>query len=229
MTDSENSGRLALLVADSHTLLAEAVASAAVRGGYGDVRVASSLLDAYRALNSGWRPSVFLFDLSLIHANDFEALEDLASRAPGVPVVVMLREADGEDMDLIIRAFVKGALGLVSKDRGVDSLLRVLEVVRQGQAAIPRSMARAVVDALRFGPTLMQQNAGLSPRQRQVLALVARGMTDRQIAHQLDISAPTVRSHLEAIFEKTRTANRTAAARWASVYFNELDAALPAT
>jgi DNA-binding NarL/FixJ family response regulator len=140
-----------------------------------------------------------------------------------VPIVVMLRETHSDDVDLVVRAFVNGAVGLVSKDRGVDSLMKVLEVVRQGEAAIPRWVARAVVDALRFGPALMEQQAGLSPRQRQVLALVARGLTDRQIARQLNITAPTVRSHLEAIFEKTRTTNRTAAARWATQYLIEPD------
>jgi DNA-binding NarL/FixJ family response regulator len=216
-----------LLVVDGHTLLAEAIASAATRAGYADARVAGSMHDAYRALNSAWKPSAFLLDLDLVSPNDFEGLGELAARAPGVPLVIMLRGDHSADVELVVRAFINGAVGLVSKDRGVDSLLRVLEVVRQGEAAIPRSLARAVVDALRFGPALMERHAGLSPRQRQVLALVARGLTDRQIAQQLNISAPTVRSHLEAIFEKTRTTNRTAAARWANQYLDE-PGAIPA-
>ena len=210
-----------LLIADKHTLLAEAIASAALRGGYREAQVASSMREVYRLLNSGWKPAVYLIDLELVRPNDFEALEEIGSRVPEVPVVVMYRETESENSNLILRAFVQGAVGLVSKDRGVDSLMRVLEVVRQGEAAIPRSMALAVVEALRYGPPLMEQQAGLTERQRQVLALVARGMTDRQIAHRLDIGAPTVRSHLEAIFEKTHTVNRTAAARWASLHLDE--------
>lgn len=221
MNEVEQSGELALLVADGHTLLAEAIASAAIRGGYDDVRVAANLREIHALLSTGWRPTIFLLDLKLVAPNDFEAIADLESRVPGAPVVVMLRQADQENMNLIIRAFIQGALGLVSKDHGVESLLRVLDVVRQGEAAIPRSMARAVVEALRFGPALMEQSAGLSRRQRQVLSLVARGLTDRQIGTQLEISLPTVRSHLEAIFEKTHTTNRTAAARWASIYLDQ--------
>ena len=229
MIPDQVTGAPTLLIADDHTLLAEAVASAALRGGYSEARVASSVREIYQLLNSGWKPAVCLIELELIRPNDFEALEEIGSRAPEVPVVVMYRETDAKNSDLILRAFVQGAVGLVSKDRGVDSLMRVLEVVRQGEAAIPRSMALAVVEALRYGPPLMEQEVGLTERQRQVLALVARGLTDRQIARQLAISAPTVRSHLEAIFEKTHTANRTAAARWASLHLDEPGEPMPAS
>lgn len=218
MPHEENGDSPSLVVADSHTLLAEAVANAAARAGYGHVEVARNVTDVYRLLASGWKPSIVLIDIDLISANEFEALEELDTRAPGVPIVVMLRDVDIENGPLMIQAFVKGALGLVSKDQGVESLMRVLDVVRHGEAAIPRAMARQVVDALRVGPALIGRAASLSPRQKQVLELVARGMTDRQIAAYLKIGLPTVRSHLEVIFEKTRTANRTAAARWAGLH-----------
>lgn len=210
-----------LLVVDNHVLMAEAIAAAAMRAGYSDVRIAASVAECHRILNTGWRPAAILIDMELARPNGFEALEDLAFRYPSVPLVVMFRETGPEDVDLEVSAFVNGAVGLVSKDRGVESLLRVLDVVRHGGAAIPRSISRAVVEALRLGPALVEKQADLSPRQREVLALIARGLTDREIALYLRISLPTVRSHIEAIFEKTATTNRTAAARWASMHLDE--------
>ena len=212
-----------LLVVDNHVLMAEAIAAAALRAGYSDVRIAASVAECYRILNAGWRPAAILIDMELARPNELEALEDLTFQFPGIPLVVMFRESGPEDVDLEVQAFVNGAVGLVSKDRGVESLLRVLDVVRHGGAAIPRSISRAVVEALRHGPALVEKQARLSPRQREVLALIARGLTDREIALYLHISLPTVRSHIEAIFEKTGTTNRTAAARWASMHLDERD------
>jgi NarL family two-component system response regulator LiaR len=108
----------------------------------------------------------------------------------------------------------------------VVSLMRVLNAVANGEAAIPRHLSRAIIRALQQAtPASGSADAGLSERQREVLLLIADGLTDREISRQLSISLPTVRSHVEAIFQKTSTTNRTAAARWAHHYVSRLNGA----
>lgn len=207
-----------LLIADAHTLLCEAIATAARNSGYPDVRTAASVAEIYKMIQSGWKPGIVLVDLNIASPRDFELIDQLQTMLPNVPVAIMLSDEQIEENDEVVRAFVKGVMGIVSKDRGVASLLRVIEVVADGEAAIPRNLARSVVHALRYGPALTENRVGLSERQREVLALIAQGLTDREISQRLRITLPTVRSHVEAIFEKTGTTNRTAAARWASTY-----------
>lgn len=212
-----------LLIADAHTLLCEAIATAARNAGYTDVRTAGSVSEMYKMINSGWKPGIVLVDLNFASPDDFALIDQLQTLVPNTPLAIMLSDEQIEQNDEVVRAFVKGVMGIVSKDRGVSSLLRVIEVVADGEAAIPRSLARSVVHALRYGPALTENRVGLSDRQREVLALIAQGLTDREISQRLRITLPTVRSHVEAIFEKTGTTNRTAAARWASTYlYNSL-------
>lgn len=209
-----------LLIADTHTLLCEAIATAARNSGYPEVRTGGSVSEIYKMIQSGWKPGIVLVDLDIASPDDFNLVDQLQAILPNTPVVVMLSDEQIEENDAVVRAFVKGVMGIVSKDRGVASLLRVIEVVADGEAAIPRNLARSVVHALRFGPTLMENRVGLSERQREVLSLITQGLTDREISQRLRITLPTVRSHVEAIFEKTGTTNRTAAARWASTYLH---------
>lgn len=206
----------ALLIVDPHTLLAEAIANAALNAGYQDVKTANDEGAIHRLLNSGWRPDIFMLDYRVAHHDEFVLIAELLSRYPKSSIIIMVSDQELQAYEAgIVQAFVKGVMGIVSKDYGISSLLRVIEVVAGGEVAIPRDLARSVVQALRLGPTLMTNDVGLTERQREVLALIAQGLTDREISRRLAISMPTVRSHVEAIFEKTGSVNRTAAARWA--------------
>jgi DNA-binding NarL/FixJ family response regulator len=212
----EQRARQRLLIADHHTLLCEAIAASAAAEGYSDVRTAVDDLDVLEIVEV-WRPTLILIELQLAARDGFALLRSIQRDAPGAAIVLMGR---AEDLpELIVEGFLRGAVGMVSKDRGVASLVRVLHAVCAGEAAIPRHLARVILDTMRQGPALPRADvAGLSQRQRDVLALVAEGLTDRDISERLHISMPTVRSHLEAIFERTGTSNRTAAARWAHQY-----------
>lgn len=206
-----------LLIADPHTLLAEALASAAVQAGYTESRTAHDLRSLYAIINAGWDPDIFVIAFELASPDQFSLVQDLLSQHPRSRIILMVRERELEDLkDEIVQSFSIGVMGIISKEYGISSLLKVIEVVAGGEAAIPRDLATAVVNALRLGPTLVSNDVGLTERQREVLALLAQGLTDREISNRLEISLPTVRSHIEAIFSKTGTGNRTAAANWAT-------------
>jgi DNA-binding NarL/FixJ family response regulator len=151
--------------------------------------------------------------------NDFELLQGLSADFPKVRVIVMMDDACNPH--LAVDALMFGAAGLACRDLGVASLLRVIDLVRQGETAVPRRLNGLLVTTLRQRPMHPAGKVQLSARQRQVLSMVAKGATDKEISEALHISLTTVRSHLTAIFEKTETVNRTAAALWANAYIDE--------
>lgn len=207
-----------MLIVDRSVLLAEAIASAALGAGYVEARVVAGAEVARRVVSER-PPTVALIDLLLAAANGFDLLQGILRDAPDTCVALIVDDAVYQP--LAVEALVLGASGLVYRSQGIGSLLRVLQVVCDGDSAIPRDVAGLLLQALRQRPLHKPGRAQLSARQQDVLRLVALGLTDRDISGELQISMTTVRTHLRAIFEKTATANRTAAALWASVYFDE--------
>jgi len=207
-----------LMVLHSDVLLAESVAGAATSDGYGEVSVMHTGGEVFRALRQE-APTLLLAELELAAENDFDIVHLMTENVPQLRSTVVV---DGSaDPQMALDALVHGVHGLACRDRGVASLFRVLDLVRSGETVVPRHMTGHLVRSLRQRPVRTNPTARLSARQRDVLRLVAQGATDRDICDQLNISLTTVRTHLAAIFEKTKTGNRTAAALWANAYLDE--------
>ena len=204
-----------LLIVDRNVLLADAIASAATVAGYGDAQVVSGAAMALRMMETR-ASSLVLADLELAALNDFRLLRQIHRQYAGTNVVLIVD--DSYNQHQAVDALVIGAAGLAYRSQGIASLLRVLDVVRGGDAAIPRHLASLLLDVLRQRPVHQSGSVQLSPRQQEVLRLVAQGLTDRDISEKLHIGLTTVRSHLRVIFEKTETGNRTAAALWAGIH-----------
>lgn len=204
-----------LLIVDRNVLQADAIAGAAMTAGYGSAQVITSTGNALRILQSS-AISLVLADLELAAGDDFNLLRQLHRLYPDVAVVLIVD--DSYNQHQAVDALVSGAAGLAYRSQGIGSLLRVLDVVRSGDTAIPRHLAGLLLEALRQRPVHQPGKVQLSSRQQEVLRLVAQGKTDRDISEALHISMTTVRSHLRVIFEKTETGNRTAAALWAGIH-----------
>lgn len=218
LTVARPKDRERLLLIDDSVLLSESIASAALNAGYGSAQVAPNRCTAVRLMTQR-PPTMVLCDLVMATDNDFELLQGVATDYPKVRVIVMM---DGScDPHLAVDALLFGAAGLACRDLGIASLLRVLDLVRQGETAVPRRLNGLLVNTLRQRPMRPAGEVQLSARQREVLQMVAKGASDKDISKALHISLTTVRSHLTAIFEKTETGNRTAAALWASAYIDE--------
>ena len=207
-----------LLVVDRNVLLADAIASAALAAGYGDAQVVNGVDVALRLMHTR-APSLVLADLELAARNDFHLLRQIHRQYADTHVVLIVD--DTYDQHQAVDALVIGAAGLAYRSQGIASLLRVLDVVRGGDAAIPRHLAALLLEVLRQRPVHQAGSVQLSARQQEVLRLVAQGRTDREISEKLHIGLTTVRSHMRAIFEKTETGNRTAAALWAGIHLSD--------
>jgi DNA-binding NarL/FixJ family response regulator len=160
------------------------------------------------------RPEVVLVDIDLPLRSGIDLVRDLAPRMPGV-AFVMLSADQTEQM--IVEAVRAGAKGYLSKDMDPAALVRAVRGIREGEAPFNRHATRVVVDRyqalLQNGRALDFRLPELTERENQVLALLAEGLTDREIADALVISRRTVETHVANILAKLRVASRVQAAR----------------
>lgn len=125
---------------------------------------------------------------------------------PRIPVVVMLRKATGKMFNYYLRQNIKGVL---TKDQSVEKISQILKMVHAGIVCFPEQIVLTADKEAASGNTVSR----LSQRQQEVLKLLAKGGTNKQIGRQLNISAGTVKVHLESIFNRLQVNNRTQAAR----------------
>ena len=202
-----------LLIVDRDVLLADALAAAAEDAGFSDVQVIAGAEMVPRYVQKQ-PPTVLLAGLDLAIKQDCRLLGAVKRESPASRVVLIVD--DSHDEGPVIEGLVAGARGVVYRNQGMDSLLRVLEVVRGGGVAIPRCLSEAMLEALRQRPVERLVEVQLSERQRAVLDLAGRGLSDKEIGDELMISPATVRSHMKSIFEKIGVNNRVDATHWAA-------------
>lgn len=155
-------------------------------------------------------------DVALINADledgrlaGLQALRDLCPLYPDTPIVILF---DSLQDDLVLDAFCAGAKGVIGRGEPVESLCKCLHAVHGGQVWANSAQMRLVLSALTdVRPTLALRNHGLSllaKRERQVVGLVADGLTNREIALKLGIREHTVSNYLFRIYNKLGISNR---------------------
>jgi len=155
------------------------------------------------------RPDVVLMDLSMPVLNGIEATRQIVEANEGQVSVVVLTSFSGRQE--IIEALDAGASGYLLKDAEPQELLGGVRAAARGDAPLAPRAAREVLSAR----SEERPDAGLSPREQDVLRLVAEGLPNKLIAHRLSISEKTVKAHLTSIFQQIGVTDRTQAALWA--------------
>ena len=153
---------------------------------------------------------VVLMDINLPGLSGIECTRRLRALLPGLRVIIITVYRDN---DSIFQALRAGAFGYLLKRATPEEILQAITDVHQGGAPMSSEVARKVVEA--FQPAAPAGDGAaeeLSPREREVLDLLARGMPDKEIAAGLNISMPTVRYHLKHIYEKLHVRSRVEAA-----------------
>lgn len=149
------------------------------------------------------RPDVVLCDLRLGEGIDgVEVTRALRARSDA-PAVVILTTYD-HDAD-IVRAVEAGAAGYLLKDATVDEIVDAVERAAGGDSVLSPALTERVVDAMRT------RRAELSPREREILGLLAEGLSNREIARRVFLSEATVKTHLAHVYAKLDVDGRTAA------------------
>jgi DNA-binding NarL/FixJ family response regulator len=178
--------------------------------GVDDIDVVGAARDGLEALElaESLHPDVILMDLVLPELDGREATRRILSASPEVQVVVLTSFSDREQ---ILEALDAGAVGYLLKDAEPEELISGIRAAARGESPLHPKAAHELIRARAAGG----QPGDLSPREREVLTLIARGYANKRIAHELGISERTVKAHVTAIFQALGVADRTQAALWA--------------
>ena len=171
------------------------------------VGVCKSAEDALRLIPET-KPDVVIMDIQLPGMSGIACTARLRSLAPKSQVLIF---TVFEDSDQIFEALKAGACGYLLKRATPDEILEAIREVKHGGAPMTPEIARRVVASFRRDPTAADERKNLTPREEEILRLLAKGYVTKEIADQLHISFDTVRSHLRHIYEKLHVRSRTEA------------------
>lgn len=208
--------KVRVVVADDQRVVREGLVT--VLGVLPDVEVVGAAADGEQALALVERhqPQVVLMDLRMPRLDGVEATRRIAEAHPTTRVVVLTTYSDDQS---ILGALRAGALGYLTKDAGREQIGRALHAAAAGEALMdPAVQARlvAAAGASREGSTPSRPLPdGLSQREAEVLALIASGRTNTQIADALVVSASTVKTHINNVFAKIGVRDRAQAVQYA--------------
>jgi DNA-binding NarL/FixJ family response regulator len=155
------------------------------------------------------KPEVALVDINLPGMSGIECVAKLKAKMPGLHVLMLTTY---EDSDLIFDSLRAGASGYLLKNMPPDELVAAVTEVQAGGAPMSMQVARKVVQHFHRAQSSADEVEKLSPREYEILGLLAKGRLYKEIADQLGISLGTVRTHQRRIYEKLHVQSRTEAA-----------------
>jgi DNA-binding NarL/FixJ family response regulator len=198
-----------VVLADDQRVVREGLAS--LLGLLPDIEVLGTASDGEEAiaLVERLRPDVVLMDLRMPRCDGVAATRRLREQGSTTKVVVLTTYADDRS---VVEALRAGARGFLTKDAGAEEIQRAIAAVVRGDAAIDPAVQHHLVAAVAAQPELPD---GLTPREGEVLTLIAQGLSNGEIAARLFVSEATVKSHVNHLFAKTGVRDRAQAVSYA--------------
>jgi two-component system, NarL family, response regulator DevR len=205
--------RIRVFLLDDHEIvrrglhdLLESEGDIEIVGESGSAREATARIPALR-------PHVAVLDARLPDGSGIDVCRDVRSTDPSIKALILTSYDDDE---ALFAAIMAGAAGYVLKQIGAGDLVDSVRRVASGQSLIdPQLMAR-VLERVRSGPPEHEELAALTEQERKILALIAEGMTNRQIGERLYLAEKTVKNYVSSILSKLGLERRTQAAVLAS-------------
>jgi DNA-binding NarL/FixJ family response regulator len=200
-----------VVIADDHAVvrvgLHALIASEPDMAVVGEAAAGAGAVAQARAL----RPDVLLLDLVMPGMQGVQVIEELAATAPEVRVLVLTMFDDDEHVFSALRA---GACGYLLKESGPNEVVQGIRDIAGGKSVLHPAIGKRILQAGARTPPAPASEV-LTPRERQVLALVAQGLSNQAIARRLGLSERTARTYVSAILAKLRLRSRTEAALYA--------------
>lgn len=192
--------RIRIVCVDDHPIVREGLAGIFLLQPdmelVGQAASGKDAIDLYRRL----QPDVLVLDLRLGDISGFEVMQQIFSAFPGAKILVLTSLEGDADIE---RALALGARGYVVKGSGREELIRAVRAVHAGKKHIPAEVAQKLVEHL--------SSEKLSTRELEVLALVARGKSNKEVGLELAIAEDTVKMHVKNLLGKLGATDRTEA------------------
>ena len=197
-----------ILIADDHPVVREGLITMISRES--DFQVVGEAKDGLEAVSRAkeLKPDIVLIDLRMPEMDGVEAIRQIISDYPDIKFIILTTYSDD---DYIFRGIEAGARAYLLKDAPREELFKAVRAVYRGESLIQPVVASKVLD--RFAELSRQAQAPetLSERELEVIALIAKGAANKEIAAQLNITNSTVKTHITSIFQKLNTTDRTEA------------------
>lgn len=207
------SKKIRIFLADDHAVVRKGLET--LISTHNDLEVVGTAVDGVEAVQhvALLNPDVILLDIQMPRKTGVEAITEIKATNPAARILVLTSFSDDETVFAAIKA---GALGYLLKDSSSGELIAAIRNVHQGRSSLHPDIALKVIQELKKPPAnLPPTEEPLTEREVEVLRLVARGLSNQDIADQLVISERTVRAHISNILGKLHLANRTQAALYA--------------
>lgn len=193
-----------ILIVDDHILFREGLCYVLNRlENEVTILEANDYDDAFKLLSNNEDISLVLLDLFMPGKNGFAVLETARQQYPLLPIIVLSASKNKGDMQ---RAMAMGAMGYIAKDSTSELMLNVIKLVLSGGLYIPPEMLTQ-----QQGEPKVKNPNELTPRQKQVMAMIAQGLSNKVIAADLGVAEATIKMHVTSIMKSLGVSNRTQA------------------
>ena len=197
------SNLIRILIADDHPVVRQGLSTLLIpRNG---MKVIGEATNGNQAVELALqlKPDVIMMDMVMPEMSGAEATKQIMAEDPDTHILILTSFGQEESL---IEALNAGALGCLLKDSQPDDLLQAIRTVQSGQMSIPKSLAMKLINQ---SAQAAKTESPLTDREQEIAALVAQGLSNKEIARELGVSANTIRSHISNILRKLKLTNRT--------------------
>jgi DNA-binding NarL/FixJ family response regulator len=191
--------RTRVLLADDHPVIRRGIA--ACLSSHPNLEVVGEASDGKETLRKAKElsPDIILMDIDMPHTNGLAVTETLRKELPQIKVLILSMSSSGTFVPRILQS---GARGYIPKDAPTEELVKAIETVQRGETFFGEEVAQIALKQLMGGNTPGANNRDLSPRERDVLIGIAKGLSNKEIASQLNIGTRTVETHRDNLMRK---------------------------